>query len=71
MSDPPEAGLFEDQIWVLFMIVFGCGVIFITIGLIIITIIKKRQNEDDHEHDFERYKNCKNFDIYFESKPLP
>ena len=54
-TEPAESGMFDGQVWVLFMIVFGCGVIFITIGLIIVTIIKKRQNEEDHEHDFERY----------------
>merc|ERR1712242_114373 len=52
-SETSEQGLFDGQIWILFMIVFGCGIIFITIGLIIVTIIKKRHNEEDHEHDFE------------------
>lgn len=54
-SETSEQGLFDGQIWILFMIVFGCGIIFITIGLIIVTIIKKRHNEEDHEHDFERW----------------
>ena len=38
------------------MIVFGVAVIFVTIGLVIVTIAKRRNNMDDNQedHDFDR-----------------
>ena len=39
------------------MIVFGVAVIFVTIGLVIVTIAKRRNNMDDNQedHDFDRW----------------
>ena len=56
MSDDPPNSLFGENLWVVVMIVFGVAVIFVTIGLVIVTIAKRRNNMDDNQedHDFDR-----------------
>ena len=56
VSDDPPNSLFGENLWVVVMIVFGVAVIFVTIGLVIVTIAKRRNNMDDNQedHDFDR-----------------
>jgi len=57
VSDDPPSSLFGENLWVVVMIVFGVAVIFVTIGLVIVTIAKRRNNMDDNQedHDFDSF----------------
>lgn len=50
LAKPPVPYNFNKDVWILVIIVLGCGLVFITLALCIVTIVKNRRaQENDYE----------------------